>query len=179
MRAKALKHESIIRYWDAIVKKTLEMKKSSRHTKIFGDFAENLICHWLSRSGFEASIVDHTGIDIVAYNPETKERLGITVKSSCATKGKERESVNLHRFKGWQKVLDACSYFGCIPWIAVYVETTNYANIFLTSLENYNYKYRRERKMDDWQIGPKHIKNYESDKNVMYVHFKFEGKNWF
>jgi len=50
----------------------MEIEKSTRHQKIIGDFGENLICNWLSRSGFEVSIVDHTGIDIIAYNPKEK-----------------------------------------------------------------------------------------------------------
>jgi len=161
------------------MKRNALVKKSSRHQKIIGDFGENLICNWLSRSGFEVSIVDHTGIDIVAYNTKTNERLGITVKSRTRTSGKEREPVNLFDSEGRQKLRDACSYFGCKPWIAVYVETIDYADVFLTSLENYDSKYRRQRQTDDWKMGPKHIKNYESDKNVMDLHIKFEPKNWF
>lgn len=161
------------------MKRKVLVKKSSRHQKIIGDFGENLVCNWLSRSGFEVSIVDHTGIDIVAYNTKTNERSGITVKSRTRTPGKEWESVNLFNSKGRQKLLDACNYFGCKPWIAVYVETTNYADVFLTSLENYDSKYRRQRQTDDWKMGPNHIKNYESDKDVMHLHIKFEPKNWF
>ena len=47
----------------------MEIIKSPRHQKIIGNFGESLICNWLSRSGFEVAVVDHTGIDIVAYNP--------------------------------------------------------------------------------------------------------------
>jgi len=162
------------------MKKALDIRKSSRHPKIFGDFAENLVCNLLSRSGFEASIVDHTGIDIVAYNSETRERLGVTVKSHMAPLGTESESINLFdNNKGdRQKVENACKFFNCNPWIAVYLETRLYADLFLTSLRNYDDKYRRPRKVDDWQLG-KHIKNYKSDRNVMYLHIKFEPKNWF
>ena len=59
----------------------MDITKSTRHQKIIGDYGEMLICNWMSRSGFEVTVVDHTGIDIIAYNPNTKERLGITVKS--------------------------------------------------------------------------------------------------
>jgi len=54
----------------------IDIEKSSRHQKIIGNLGENLVCNWLSRSGLEVTIVDHTGIDIIAYNPRTKERLG-------------------------------------------------------------------------------------------------------
>lgn len=37
----------------------MEIRKGSRHQKVIGDFGENLICNWLSRSGFEVVLVDH------------------------------------------------------------------------------------------------------------------------
>ena len=54
----------------------MEIVKSSRHGKVIGSFGENIICNWLSRSGFEVIIVDHTGLDIIAYNPSTEKRIG-------------------------------------------------------------------------------------------------------
>ena len=89
----------------------VEIIKSSRHQKIIGNFGENLICNWLSRSGFEVTLVDHTGIDVVAYNPSTKQRLGITVKSRTRDIGKEEESVNILSYQkaksDREKLLDA------------------------------------------------------------------------
>jgi hypothetical protein len=38
-----------------------EIDKSSRHSKIIGEFGEPFLCNWLSRSGFEVAVVDHTG----------------------------------------------------------------------------------------------------------------------
>lgn len=73
----------------------MEIVKSSRHQKIIGNFGENLICNWLSWSGFEMVLVDHTGIDIIAYNPKTDQRLGISVKSRTRGTGKEEDPVNL------------------------------------------------------------------------------------
>lgn len=57
------------------------IEKSTRHHQIVGRFGEHCVCNWLSRSGFEVCIVDHTGMDVIAYHPVSKERLGITVKS--------------------------------------------------------------------------------------------------
>lgn len=115
----------------------MDITKSSRHQRIIGDYGEMLICNLLSRSGFEVTIVDHTGIDIVAYNPKTEERLGITVKSRTRNAGTEATSVSLLSYRGGkdqrQKVLDACKAFGCLPWIGVYVETTDSADLYLTS----------------------------------------------
>jgi len=67
----------------------MEVIKSSRHSKIRGDFAESLILYWLSKYGFECALVDHTGIDIIARNPHTNEVMGISVKSRSRNIGKE------------------------------------------------------------------------------------------
>jgi hypothetical protein len=120
-----------------------------------------LVCNWLSRSGLEVTIVDHTGIDVIAFNPKTKERLGITVKSRTRGVGKETDSVNVFRRSrkrnDRQKVIGACNAFNCTPWIAIYAETTDYADLFLTSLKNYDAKYRDnpERIIDNWKDEPK------------------------
>jgi len=56
------------------------MNKSSRHSKIVGDFAESLILYWLSKSGYECARVDHTGIDIIAADKARQTRFGISVQ---------------------------------------------------------------------------------------------------
>ena len=57
------------------------MMKSTRHSKIIGDFGELFVCDTHSKSGFEVLRVDHTGLDVSAYNVVNVRRLGITVKS--------------------------------------------------------------------------------------------------
>ena len=41
--------------------KEMNISKSSRHSKITGDFGETLILYWLSKYGFECALVDHSG----------------------------------------------------------------------------------------------------------------------
>ena len=160
----------------------MEITKSSSHPKIIGKFGENIICNLLSRSGFETAFVDHTGIDVVAYNPSTKQRLGITVKSRTRDRGKERESVNvfLNRKKDRTKLLAACEAFACRPWIAIYVETENFADVYLTSLENYDNKYRGqgERVIDTWKMGERDKQLYTKDPSVKHIRIKFCDTNW-
>lgn len=162
----------------------MEIIKSSRHQKIIGDFGENLICNWLSRSGFEVTIVDHTGIDIVAYRRLNKQRIGISVKSRTRIIGKENESVNLFSYqKGKddrQKVMDACQAFASEPWIAIYIEATDCAEVYLTSLETYDNKYRvREgRAIDDWKMNGDYKKKYETDVLVKHIRIDFRFTNW-
>jgi len=162
----------------------VEIVKSSRHQKIIGNFGEVLLCNWLSRSGFEVAVVDHTGIDLVAYNPNTGQRLGISVKSRTRRKGTETESVNIFSYqKGKndrQKVQDACKAFACQPWIAIYVESSELADLFLLSLDHYDQKYsgKANRVVDDWKMGEKHRKSYESDPNVKHIRMDFSRSSW-
>jgi len=162
----------------------MKIIKSSRHQKIIGDFGENIICNWLSRSGFEVTLVDHTGIDIIAYNPPKNQRFGITVKSRTRSIGTEEESVNIFSYqKGKndrQKLLDACKAFACEPWIAVYVETSGSADVYLTSLENYDEKYRGKegRAIDGWKMGKKHKQLYDKDPDVKHIRIEFRAVNW-
>ena len=142
-----------------------------------------IICNWLSRSGWEVAIVDHTGIDIVAYSPATRRRLGITVKSRTRTVGREESSVNIFSYqKGKddrQKTIAACKAFACEPWIAIYVEATDQADIYLTSLENYDSSYRRDGKaIDDWKMGPKYRGKYMADPLVKHIKITFAETNW-
>ena len=160
----------------------MEINKSTRHQKIIGDFGENLICNWLSRSGFEVTIIDHTGIDIIAWHPSTKQRLGITVKSRTRDKGKEEDSVNIfyNQKNDRGKLLDSCEAFACEPWIAVYVETEESADVYFTSLKNYdeNYRSREGKAVDDWKMGMKYKEQYEKDSDVKHIRIAFHTMNW-
>lgn len=162
----------------------VELIKSSRHQKIIGNFGENLICNWLSRSGFEVTIVDHTGIDVIAYNPSTKQRLGITIKSRTRNIGKEESPVNIFSYRkaknDRQKLLDACKAFACEPWIAVYVETLESADVYLTSLKNCDEKYRgREGKaVYDWKMRKRNREQYERDPDAKHIEIQFQARHW-
>ncbi|MDL1962564.1 MAG: hypothetical protein LWX01_12905 [Deltaproteobacteria bacterium] len=162
----------------------MKIVKSSRHQKIIGNLGEDLLCNWLSRSGFEVTVVDHTGIDVVAYNPDTGQRFGVTVKSRTREKGTETSSVNIFSYqKGKndrQKVLDACKAFACEPWIAIYVESSESADLLMLSLKHYDQEYRGKsnRAVDDWKMGEKYRKRYEIDPNVRHIHMAFSGRSW-
>ena len=75
------------------------VSKSTRHQAIVGRFGEYLVYNWLSRSGFEVTLVDHTGIDVIAFDPRSGKRLGITVKSRTRNAGAERENITIFREK--------------------------------------------------------------------------------
>ena len=158
----------------------MEISRGTRHSKIIGDFGEHLVCNWLSRSGFEVSRVDHTGIDVVAYNPSAERRYGITVKSRTRTSSKESESVYVFRKDDRKKLLDACKAFGCEPWIAVYVELECTADLYLTSLANYDGKYRvgGDSAIDAWGMTLAQMQGYVADAEVRHIHVAFKDENW-
>ena len=160
------------------------IEKSSRHQYIIGKFGEYLLVNWLSRTGFEVSLVDHTGLDVVAYNPKTERRIGITVKSRTRNIGKETTNVNLLSYRkdktDRQKLLEACQTFACEPWVAIYVETEKYANLYLTSLENYdkNYAGKKGRTIDTWSMTPRYLSLYKNDKEVKCIRAEFNQEGW-
>ena len=163
----------------------MQIEKSSRHQHIIGKFGEYLLCNWLSRSGFEVAIVDHTGLDIVAFNPRTGQRLGITVKSRTrSVVGTEATQVNIFSYRKGkndrQKLLDSCASFGCEPWIAVYVETEQFADLYLTSLDNYDNRYRPRvgRALDTWKMSTKYKALYGQDKEVKHIRVDFYRDGW-
>jgi hypothetical protein len=133
--------------------------------------------------GFEVKLVDHTGIYIAAYNPLTKQLLGISVRSRTRNIGKEELHVNILSYpKGKndrQKLLDACQAFACEPWVAIYVETLEYADAYLTSLKNYDERYRGKGKAHDiWKMGKSDKEQYEKDPNVKHINIQFHATGW-
>jgi len=157
----------------------MQIIKSSRHSKIVGSFGEHLVCNWLSRSGFEVSIVDHTGIDLVAYQRVLRRRLGISVKSRTRIRGTESESVYLfRRSTERENLVAACEVFGCEPWLAVYVESASAGDLFLTALENYDRKYRTGKITEGWSMAASQLRRYSADTEIMHIHVDFAVGNW-
>jgi len=158
------------------------IEKSSRHSKIIGNLGEQLIGNWLSRSGFEVALVDHTGLDIIAFNKKMNKRIGITVKSRTRNEGKEKDTVLVFRANknDRQKLLDACEAFACDPWIGVYVETSQFADVYLLSLEHYDKKYRSNptNMTESWKMNEKNQRVYELDSDLKHIKLEFSLNNW-
>lgn len=155
--------------------------KSSRHQKIIGDFGEHLIANWLSRSGFEVVLVDHTGIDIIAYHSILKRRIGMTVKSRTRNEGTEKDNVTIFSDQhDRQKVIDACEAFGCEPWIGIYVEMLDSAEMYLLSLDHFNNAYKSTRDISSatWKMRINDKKKYSEDPEVKHIQISFVEENW-
>jgi hypothetical protein len=104
------------------------------------------------------------------------------VKSRTRIIGRETASVNVffNRKNDYQKVIEACQFFACEPWLGIYVEATDSAELYLTSLENYrqNYCSSTPRVINDWKMNSTSLKRYEQDKLVKHIKIDFHPTNW-
>jgi Holliday junction resolvase-like predicted endonuclease len=134
------------------------MQKSSRHSKITGDFGEALVLYWLSKRGFECARVDHTGIDLLARRPNSEEVLGISVKCRSRNEGKEAEGINLLR-KDDRKIEAACEAFRCVPYVAVVADQGEFVRVFLLPLAHA----RALAPGGSWGMTEKKVISYKKD----------------
>jgi len=154
-----------------------EINKSSRHSKITGDFAEALVLYMLSKHGFECANIDHTGIDLLAKNPNTKELMGISVKSRSRNSGKETEHMNIPN-DNFEKVRNACIAFGCEPYFAIVIDRGESIIIFILSqIKLFEYA-PQGKSVSIWKMGEKYMEKYRADKDIYLIEFKSKISNW-
>jgi len=159
------------------LKTNIQIKKSSRHPKITGDFAESMVLYWLSKYGFECVKVDHTGIDLIAVNPKTKELMGISVKSRSRNKGKEGQYVSIP-VKNFEKVKKACNDFNCIPYFAILVDEENTIWIYITSMKHLLNLFPLGNRVSGWKMTEKHKKNYLKDNEIFTIKICHNVLSW-
>ena len=158
--------------------KTPQISKSSRHSKITGNYAEQTVLYWLSKYGFECMYVDHVGIDLIAKNPSTGEKMGISVKSRSRKIGFEKEHMNIGQTKETkEKILKACEAFDLVPFIAILLDYDESAKIFILSLEKF-LKIHKPKKVMIWYMGDKWVKKYFNDPEIKIIEFKHKIKSW-
>jgi len=155
----------------------MEIKKSPRHSKITGNFAENLILYWLSKYNFECANVDHTGIDIIAKNPHTKELMGISVKSRSRMEGKEGDSLSIIN-ESFDKARKACESFGCIPYFAIVIDEGNKVYCFVLSLEKLLRMFPRGKVTLNWKMGKEYLNRYYKDPEIKIFEFTHKTPRW-
>ena len=154
-----------------------EINKSSRHSKITGDFAEGLVLYWLSKHGFESASVDHTGIDLIARNPVTKELMGISVKGRSRMTGKESGHMNIPN-DNFEKVDEACKAFGCKPYFAILIDAADTITIFILSKAKLLKLFPMGKSVAIWKMGDSYLEKYRRDKDIIIIHFNYETLNW-
>ncbi len=155
----------------------MDIIKSSRHSKIAGDFGEALVLYWLSKHGFECARVDHTGIDLIARNPHTRDIMGISIKSRTRSSGGESESVTIPH-DDFAKVEAACSAFGCTPYFAIVVDAGEVIRVFITSLEHLVHLHPRKSSGSFWKMSRAHLAEYSDDPEIMAFELHTDTKRW-
>lgn len=154
-----------------------EINKSSRHSKITGDFAEGLVLYWLSKHGFETARVDHTGIDLIARNPVTNELMGISVKSRSRQTGTEKDYLGIPN-ANFEKVDKACEAFGCVPYFAILVDAIDTITIYILSKGKLLEMFSMGKTISAWKMGDTDTAKYREDREIMVIEFKYETHNW-
>jgi hypothetical protein len=155
----------------------MTITKSTRHSKISGDFAEALILYWLSRDAFQCARVDHTGIDLIARNRHSNELLGISVKCRSRAVGTENTNVNLP-MDGFVKARKACEAFGCQPWYAIVIDTGETIRGYLVSLAHLEQIVGGDSEMRYWRMALRHQSTYEKDPEIKSFELRVESTSW-
>ena len=155
----------------------MDINKSSRHSKITGDFGETVVLYWLSKYGFECARVDHTGIDIIARNPHTKELMGVSVKSRTRSAGSEDEFVSIPN-DNFEKAQKACDDFGGVPYFAIVVDAGEVIRVFLLSKEHLLQLFPRGKTSSGWKMTEQFLKKYDADPAIMTFEFCTITKCW-
>jgi hypothetical protein len=156
----------------------MKLTKSSRHSKITGDFGEAIVLYLLSRHGFECARVDHTGIDLIARRPNSKEVLGISVKSRSRQTGTENSHLALPH-EGFVKAKAACDAFGCTPYLALVIDAGDRIRVFLLSLRHLQKLFPGGRKVSAWQMSDSFLKKYYADPKIAIFELATRGEKWF
>lgn len=151
----------------------MKINKSSRHSKITGDFAENLILYWMSKYGFECARVDHTGIDIIARRPHSKEVMGISVKSRSRNAGKEGTFLSIPN-DNFIKAKKACQDFKCTPYFAIVVDQKDKIYVFILSMEHLLKIFPRGNRVVAWKMTDKYIERYRKDPKIKVIEFNYK-----
>jgi len=154
-----------------MAEKKLQITKSTRHAKICGNFGEAAVLYWLSKYGFECALVDHTGIDIIAHNPQTQERMGISVKSRSRNEGAEQEYVSIPN-DNFTRAEAACTAFGCVPYFAIVVDEGDTIRAFILSEKRLLEYFSQGKTAAGWKMTDKYLKRYADDPAIKTFEFK-------
>jgi Holliday junction resolvase-like predicted endonuclease len=155
----------------------MEIKKSTRHSKITGNFGEALVLYWLSKHGFECASVDHTGIDLIARNRHNNEFMGISVKSRTRTPDTEAESISIPNDQ-FEKAQRACKAFECVPYFAIVADTKDKIYIFVISMDYLKKLYPSGKSVCSWKMTKQAITKYYDDAEIKVVELESMTHRW-
>lgn len=152
----------------------------SRHSDLLGKMGEYLAACWFSRAGWEVAHVDQVGIDLIASRGG--RRVGVSVKSRYHNEKMKGAGVNVFSGKkeSRTKIMTICKEFGVEPWLAVYHETRDRAQLIVMSVATYDdpskgYNTRKPKAPDDMKTAAAWLAQYRQDPDVGIVEFDFRG----
>ena len=155
----------------------MDNPKSSRHSKITGNFGEALILYWLSKQGYECALIDHTGIDIIARDPNSTEVLGISVKSRSRLEGTEQSHVNIMK-TDIRKAEEACKSFHCVPYFAIVIDARKRIHGYLLSSSHLLELCPGGTKVSAWPMTTKRLEQYAVDACIKSFVLAEERDGW-
>ena len=155
----------------------MDILKSSRHSKLTGNFGEALVLYWLSKHGFECALLDHTGIDLIARNPHTSELMGISVKSRSRSRGKGQEHLSI-RSDNFAKTTAACEAFGCVPYFAIVIDADDLIRAYLLSMERLLEIHPVGRTASSWSMHERAQAAYAADPTIKCFTFQTQTECW-
>lgn len=121
--------------------------------------------------------MDHTGIDIIARNPETDELMGISVKSRTRNSGKEQDNVSI-RNDNFTKIEAACKAFGCQPYFAIVVDAADTIRVFLLSAHRLRELRPTGKRVSSWSMRKKDVDVYARDPTIKSFSFRSDIGHW-
>lgn len=155
----------------------MKIEKSTRHSKIIGDFAENLILYWLSKHGFECARIDHTGIDLIARKKDCSKPFGISVKSRSRKEGQESEYVTIPN-DNFKKIDEACEAFGCEPYFAIVIDAADTIRAYILSKELLLHHHPMRERASGWKMDKKWLDTYAKDDRIIKFELKHNIVRW-
>lgn len=159
------------------VNQSVNISKSSRHSKITGDFAEALVLYWLSKYGFECARIDHTGIDLIAKHPNHSEwPMGISVKSRSRNAGAETTALSIDR-KNFTLAEKACEAFGCDPYFAFVIDAGGVISGYILPLHRVPAHAPLQTK-SHWRMTKTAVAGYANDPEIKCFQMKCEMTRW-
>jgi len=156
-----------------MISERVQILKSHRHSKITGDFAENLVLYFLSKHGFECVKADYIGIDIIAKKPDSTEVMGISVKARSKYEGKEGGGLYIKNDQ-FEKVDEACKFFRCSPYFAIVVDEADSIQVFIIPKNRLLELSPMRKRVSNWKMTKKWIEKYKTEKSIIWIKFKYE-----
>jgi len=103
--------------------------------------------------------------------------MGISVKSRSRRLGREKAYLHIPN-KDLKKAQEACDAFGCVPYIAVVVDTAELIRVFITPMDHLVELFPPTAASVGWKMTDKHLERYDDDPQVMIFELSTATKRW-